>query len=190
MKFKNGFDNGAKYVNPDVDTSKGVYIASFIDDALGASTAEQLIGEGVDVIFGAGGKTGTGGIKAAAEKGVFVIGVDQDEYVTSFASGKTPGSDKVLTSAIKRVDVAVYDQIKAVVEGTFKGNGIALYEAANNGVGFAPYHDADSAIPDAVKARIAEIQEALANGTLTTGVDPVSGEVDEATVPEAKPFVP
>ncbi|NTV62422.1 MAG: BMP family ABC transporter substrate-binding protein, partial [Oscillochloris sp.] len=161
-----------------------------VDDVQGASTAEQLIGEGVDVIFGAGGKTGTGGILAAAAKGIYVIGVDQDEYVTSFASGKTPGADKILTSAVKRVDVGVYDQIKAIVDGTFKGNRVALYEAANGGVGFAPYHDAESAIPDAVKARIEEIEKALADGTLSTGVDSSTGDLDEAMIPVATPFKP
>jgi basic membrane lipoprotein Med (substrate-binding protein (PBP1-ABC) superfamily) len=119
-----------------------------------------------------------------------VIGVDQDEYGTTFQGGKAPGADKVLTSAVKRVDVAVYDQIKAVAGGSFKGNGVAIYEAKNGGVGFAPYHDADAAIPAAVKAKIEEIQKALADGTLTTGVDPVSGDVDEKTVPAAKPFKP
>jgi basic membrane protein A len=189
MKFKNGFDNGAQYVNPEINLL-GVYVPTFTDPALGASTAEQMIGEGADVIFGAGGPTGSGGIKAAAEKGVFVIGVDQDEYGTTFSNGGAPGADKILTSAVKRVDVAVYDQIKAVVEGTFEGNGIAIYEAANNGVGFAPYHDAESVIPDAVKARIEQIQQALADGSLTTGVDAVSGDVDPATIPEADPFQP
>jgi basic membrane protein A len=188
-KFKNGFDNGAKYVKPDVNLL-GVYLASFTDPALGASTAAQFIGEGADVVFGAGGPTGSGGIKAAAEQGVYVIGVDQDEYGTTFNKGEAPGADKLLTSAVKRVDVAVYDQIKAIAGGTFEGNGIAIYEAANEGVGFAPFHDAEAAIPDAVKARIDEIQAALADGSLTTGVDPVSGDVDEATMPEAEPFTP
>ncbi len=188
-KFRNGFENGAKYVNPDANVL-GVYLSTFTDPALGASTAEQMIGDGADVIFGAGGPTGSGGIKAAAEKGVYVIGVDQDEYTTTFGGGSASGADKILTSAIKRVDVAVYDQIKAIVAGTFKGNGVAIYEAANDGVGFAPYHGADAAIPAEVKARIEEIQKALADGSLTTGVDPVSGDVDEATKPEAKPFQP
>jgi len=188
-KFRNGFDNGAKYVNPEVNLL-GVYIDDFNKPDVGGSTAEQFIGEHADVIFGAGGPTGTGGIKAAAAKGTYVIGVDQDEYVSSFARGQVPGADKILTSAIKRVDVAVYDQIKVIVSGGFKGNGVALYQASNGGVGFAPYHDAEKAIPDAVKARITEIQKALADGTLTTGVDPVSGDIDAATVPTAKPFKP
>ncbi|MEI8308328.1 MAG: BMP family ABC transporter substrate-binding protein [Chloroflexales bacterium] len=189
-KYRNGYENGAKYVNPNVNPV-GVYVPSFSDSALGASTAEQMIGDGADVIFGAGGQTGSGGIKAAAAKGVYVIGVDQDEYAgPTFQGGKAPGSAKVLTSAIKRVDVAVYDQIKAIAGGTFKGKRAVIYEAKDNGVGLAPYHGTDAAISAAVKARIDEIQKALADGTLTTGVDPISGDVDEKTVPTAKPFKP
>jgi len=188
-KFRNGFDNGAKYVRPDI-TLLGVYLPSFIDPALGASTAQQLIGEGADVIFGAGGQTGSGAIKAAAESGVYVIGVDQDEYNTTFAGGSAPGSDRILTSAVKRVDNAVYDQIQKVVEGTFEGNGISVYEAANEGVAYADYHDAADAVPAGVKAKMEEILAALADGSLTTGVDPVSGDMDEATVPEASPYTP
>ena len=189
-KYRNGYENGAKYVNPEVN-ALGVYVPSFIDSALGASTAEQMIGDGADVIFGAGGQTGSGGITAAAAKGVYVIGVDQDEYAgPTFQGGKASGAGKVLTSAIKRVDVAVYDQIKAIAAGTFKGKHAVIYEAKDNGVGLAPYHNTDAAIPAAVKARIVEIQKALADGTLTTGVDPISGDIDQKTVPTAKPFKP
>jgi basic membrane lipoprotein Med (substrate-binding protein (PBP1-ABC) superfamily) len=188
-RFRNGYDNGALYVRPDINLL-GVYIDSFIDPARGASAAEQLIGEGADVLFGAGGPTGSGGIKAAAEQGIFVIGVDQDEYVTTFANGQAPGADRILSSAIKRVDVSVYDQIKAVIDGTFEGNGIALYEAANDGIGLADFHDTADTIPDAVKAKLDEILAALKDGSLTTGVDAVSGDIDEATVPEASPFTP
>ncbi len=188
-KFRNGFDNGAQYVNPDINLL-GVYVPSFIDPALGASTAEQLIGEGADVIFGAGGPTGSGGIAAAAASGAYVIGVDQDEYTTTFGGGSAPGADRILSSAIKRVDVSVYDQIKAVIDGTFAGNGIAIYEAENDGIGLADFHDTDGDIPAAVKAKLEEIFAALADGTLNTGVDPVSGDIDEATVPEPSPLAP
>lgn len=188
-RFKNGFDNGAKYVRPDINLL-GVYLPTFIDPALGASSAEQMIGEGADVIFGAGGPTGSGAIKAAAEKGVFVIGVDQDEYLTTFARGSAPGANRILSSAIKRVDVAVATEIGKVVEGAFKGNGIELFDAAGEGVGLADFHDTADQVPDAVKARLEEIFKALADGTLSTGVDAVSGDVDPASVPEPKPYTP
>jgi basic membrane lipoprotein Med (substrate-binding protein (PBP1-ABC) superfamily) len=188
-RFKNGFDNGAKYVRPDINLL-GVYLPTFIDPALGASSAEQMIGEGADVIFGAGGPTGSGAIKAAAEKGVFVIGVDQDEYLTTFARGAAPGANRILSSAIKRVDVAVATEIGKVAEGTFKGNGIELFDAAGEGVGLADFHGTADLVPDAVKARLEEIFKALADGTLSTGVDAVSGDVDPATVPEPQPYTP
>lgn len=187
MRFKNGFDNGARYVNPDVNLL-GVYLPTFTDPALGSSTAEQFVGEGADVVFGAGGPTGSGAIKAAAEQGAYVIGVDQDEYVTTFGGGESPGAENVLSSAIKRVDVAVSDQIRAFVEGTFEGNGIALYEAANDGIGYADYHETADEVPEEVKQRMEEILQMLSEESLTTGVDPVSGTLDEATIPEPVPF--
>jgi len=187
MRFKNGFDNGAQYVNPDVNLL-GVYLPTFTDPALGSSTAEQFVGEGADVVFGAGGPTGSGAIKAAAEQSVYVIGVDQDEYITTFGNGESPGAENILSSAIKRVDVAVSDQIRAFVEGTFEGNGIALYEAANDGIGYADYHETADQVPEEVKQQMEEILQMLADESLTTGVDPVSGTLDKATIPEPVPF--
>ena len=61
-----------------------MYIDSFTAPDKGKEAALSQIAEKADVIFGAGGPTGSGGIKAAAEKGVWVIGVDQDEYFTTF----------------------------------------------------------------------------------------------------------
>jgi basic membrane protein A len=188
-KFVNGYANGAAYVNPDTNVLQ-VYLPTFIDAALGASTAEQMIGEGADVIFGAGGPTGSGGIKAAAESGVWVIGVDTDEYLTTFANGSGPGADKILSSAQKRHDVAVTTAINSVIDGTFQGNGTEVFDAAGNGVGLADFHDAAAAIPDGVKAKIDEIFGLLADGSLNTGVDPASGDIIEAEIPEPSPYTP
>ncbi|MFV9504781.1 MAG: BMP family lipoprotein, partial [Oscillochloridaceae bacterium umkhey_bin13] len=188
-KFKHGFDNGAQYVRPDINLL-GVYLPTFIDPALGASTAEQMIGEGADVIFGAGGPTGSGAIKAAAERGTFVIGVDQDEFVTTFGNGSAPGADKILSSATKRVDVAVYEEIKAVVNGTFVGNGIAVFDAAGNGVGLADFHLAGANVTPAMRAKLDEIFKALADGSLNTGVDPAGGDLIPAEIPAPNPFDP
>ena len=119
IKFRNGYENGVKYVCPDCNVI-GVYIDSFTDPARGKAAALSQIGEGADVIFGAGGPTGSGGIQGAAQEGVWVIGVDQDEYLTTFKSGEQDGADKLLSSAMKRVDVAVYNAIKNAAAGTFR----------------------------------------------------------------------
>ncbi|PDW03818.1 BMP family ABC transporter substrate-binding protein [Candidatus Viridilinea mediisalina] len=188
-KFKHGFDNGARYVRPDINLL-GVYLPTFIDPALGASTAELQIGADADVIFGAGGPTGSGAIKAAAEQGAFVIGVDQDEFVTTFSNGDAPGADRILSSAIKRVDVAVADAISNVINGTFEGNGIAVYDAAGDGIGLASFNLTADLIPESVQAKLDEIFAALADGTLSTGVDPASGDLIEDEIPEPNPFTP
>jgi basic membrane protein A and related proteins len=168
QKFLIGYENGAKSVNPDIQVKK-VYIDSFTDRARGAEAARSFIAEGADVIFGAGGQTGSGGIQAAAQDGIFVIGVDQDEYVTTFQNGAAPGADKIISSAIKRVDVAVFTAIKQAKEGTFAG-GTAVFSAANEGVGLASYNAADAAIPAEVKELITKTVAGLADGSIKTNV--------------------
>ncbi len=176
-KFRNGFEQGARYINPDMNLL-GVYIDNFVAPDRGASAAIQFIGEGASVIFGAGGPTGTGGIVAAAQQGIYVIGVDQDEYVTSFGGGETPGSEYIISSAIKRVDQGVYDMVAALahddMEG-FPGGGIYLMDVALNGVGLAEKHDAD--IDDAFFAMADEVAAMMVSGEVSTGVDPVSGDL-------------
>jgi basic membrane protein A len=168
QKFLIGYENGAKSVNADIQVKK-VYIDSFTDRARGAEAARSFIAEGADVIFGAGGQTGSGGIQAAAQDGVYVIGVDQDEYVTTFQNGSAPGADKILSSAIKRVDVAVFTAIQDAQAGTFKG-GTAVFSAANEGVGLASFNKADGVIPAETKTLIETTVAGLADGSIKTNV--------------------
>ncbi|MGH9112701.1 MAG: BMP family lipoprotein, partial [Acidimicrobiales bacterium] len=149
-----------------------VYNESFTTPDKGASDAAQFIGEGADVIFGAGGQTGSGGVSAATEQGLWGIGVDQDEYFTTFNGGDAPGSENLATSAIKRVDLAVFRNIVASMTDQFEG-GVYTLEAANDGISYAPFHDAD--IPDDVAALLEETRQGLADGSIDTGVDPVTG---------------
>src|SRR3990172_3775997 len=135
VKFRNGFENGARYVDPAINLL-GVYIDDFVAPDRGASAAEQFMGEGADVIFGAGGPTGSCGIKRAAEEGIWVVGVDQDEYFTTFGTGTTPGAEFLASSAVKRVDLGVYDMIKALVSDmcAWQGGSLYILEAANGGI--------------------------------------------------------
>jgi len=165
IKYRKGYENGAKYINPDIKVL-GVYIDSFTAPDRGKAAAEAQIAEGADVIFGAGGPTGSGGIVAAMEKGVYGIGVDQDEYYTTMGGGPAP---YLLSSAMKRVDNAVYNAIKAFVEGNFKG-GHFIGTAANGGIGYAPFHDTESKVPKEVKNKLDDILKKLADGSLETGV--------------------
>jgi ABC-type uncharacterized transport system permease subunit/basic membrane lipoprotein Med (substrate-binding protein (PBP1-ABC) superfamily) len=177
IKFRKGFANGAKYVNPQVKVL-GEYIESFTDPQKGRVVARSFIEQGADVVFGAGGETGSGGIRGAAEQGVWAVGVDQDEWVTTFENGGAPGADRLLSSAVKRVDNAVYEATRRAVEGKFVGQ-TALFDASNEGIGLAPHHAAESAIPEEVKGRIAELVAGLRSGTITTGVGPAGEDIAE-----------
>jgi len=171
VRLVNGYQTGAESVNPDIRVLS-VYNESFTTPDKGASDAAQFIGEGADVIFGAGGQTGSGGVRAAAEQGLWGIGVDQDEYFTTFDGGAAAGSEYLATSAIKRVDLAVFRNIVGAMQDEFEG-GILTLEAANDGITYAPFHDAD--IPDDVAELLEETRQGLADGSIDTGVDPVTG---------------
>ena len=172
VKLVNGYEMGAKSVNPDIRVLK-IYNDSFTTPDIGASNAEQFIGEGADVIFGAGGKTGSGGVAAATAQGVWGIGVDQDEYFSTFNSGAAPGAEYLASSAVKRVDYAVFAKILDAIKGEFAG-GIFALTAENGGITYAPFHDAD--IPDDVAATLEETRQGLADGSISTGLDPATGE--------------
>ena len=176
VRFRCGFEQGVAHSNAPAQ-ALGVHVPSFIDPATGAETALQFIAEDADVILGAGGTTGSGAIRAAAAENVYVIGVDQDEYHTTFGGGESPGAEYLITSALKRVDQGVYLSLQALVEGdadTFHGEeGLRLLDAASEGVGLAPPHDAD--VPDEALAQLDEIFAALQDGSLGTGCDPVTG---------------
>jgi basic membrane protein A len=179
VKFRNGYEQGVAWVNEQMDTDVqvlGVYIDSFVAPDRGAAAAEQFIGEGADVIFGAGGPTGSGAIAYAAGEGAFVIGVDQDEYFTTFGEGEAPGADRIITSAVKRVDNGVYDMIAAAVNGdAFPESGMYVLSVENDGIGFAPAHDAP--VPEEVTAAMDELLAGLIDGSIETGVDPATGEL-------------
>lgn len=169
QRFVKGYEAGAKAQKADINVRQ-VYLPSFTDPAAGGEAARSQIAEGADVIFGAGGQTGSGAIQAAAQEGAYVIGVDQDEYNTTFRQGSGEGADRLVTSAIKRVDNAVFDTIKSIVDGNFSSEQY-VGDAANGGVDYAEAHDAASAVTAEIKAKVDEVKKGLADGTIQTGVE-------------------
>ena len=111
-KFQCGFEQGAKAANPKVEVSAnmtGTTPAAWNDPAKGAELAKAQFAKGVDVIFAAAGGTGTGVYQAAKDAGKLAIGVDSNQ------NHLHPGT--MLTSMVKRVDVAVYQAFKGVTPG-------------------------------------------------------------------------
>jgi basic membrane lipoprotein Med (substrate-binding protein (PBP1-ABC) superfamily) len=182
VRFRNGYEQGIKFMatllEKDIEIL-GVYIPSFIDPVAGAAAAAQMIGEGADVLFGGGGPTGSGAIVAGAEEGIWVIGVDQDEYFSTFGGGEAPGADKIISSGIKRVDVGVHDMVLALAEGRmddFPGGSNYVLDVANGGMTFGGPNEAD--IPEEYYTIVESIQTAIGEGQLDTGVNPATAEVE------------
>jgi len=187
VRLAEGFRNGAQYVNQDVEVLI-TYTGAFDDTALGTQTAAEFIEQGADVIFGAAGSTGYAGIQYAAREGAWVVGVDQDEWRTNFRDGTMDGSDRILTSAIKRVDNGVYQAIASIVNEEAQG-GVVVLNTADCGVGYAPFHETDASIPADVKTMVQAIWRALAAETLHTGVgDPA--QMPDPLDPGELPDVP
>lgn len=159
-KFEAGFIAGAKSVNPDVKVVS-LYAGNFTDIAKGKELGFSLIEQKADVIYAAAGAVGIGTIQACQERGALFIGVDADQYKTVQGSG-----DVMLTSMMKRVDVAVFETVKAAVEGTFPGGKAQVFGLAEGGVDLAPYHDFESKVPQAIKDAVAKARTDITSGTV------------------------
>lgn len=164
--FEAGYVQGAKSVNPDIVIDSkymgaaGDNTAWNVPDKAKAASA-AMISNGADVIYAAAGGSGLGMFQAIKEagEGHWAIGVDSDQYnVPSLAEYK----DFILTSMLKRVDVAVYDVIKAVVDGA-PLTGVQNFDLSKDGVGYSTSNSAVSDYSAAADAAAAEIKA----GTIT-----------------------
>lgn len=162
--FIDGFMQGALCANPDV-TQMITYTNNFGDPALGAGVARDMIQQGADLIFPPAGPTGNGAILTATQSSVWAVGLDTDQYETLFMSGAITGSEYLLTSVVKKIDNGVYLTIADQVNGTFTP-GFVDYGLADDGVGLAPFHDAEPAIPAEYKGRLAILEQGIISGTV------------------------
>ncbi len=160
--FMNTYRIGAECTSPTVSVLEQ-YTGTFSDPDLGAQVAEDMMALNADVIFAPAGGTGEGAILFSAQQGAWVIGVDVDQYLTVFGNGVIMGAEKILTSAMKRVDNVVYATVADYMKNAFTpGNWLA--NLANQGVALAPWHEA--VIPAAVKAYMLKLQKAIIAGTV------------------------
>lgn len=125
-RFEYGYKYGVNESNKDAQI-RTQYAGTFGDAAKGKSIANQMYSGGADIILSAAGGTGLGAIESAKEQNKYAIGVDMDQ------SKLAP--DNVLTSALKKVDVGVYDTVKDFVDGKLKGGETKVYGLEQDGVG-------------------------------------------------------
>jgi basic membrane protein A and related proteins len=166
QKFEVGYKAGVKAVCPTCQVLSqyaGVTPEAFRNPGKGKEIALSQYQQGANVIFHASGSTGLGVFEAARQTGKLAIGVDADQYK------EAPGF--VLTSMVKGVDNAVYDAIRRVKEGRFKG-GIYEYGLAEGGVGYV--YDANNAklIPDSVRARLEQLKQRIIDGRIVVPSTP------------------
>ena len=152
-KFGYGYLAGVYAANPKA-TVQQINANSFADPAIGKTSATTMITNGADVIFHAAGGTGVGVIQACQENKISAIGVDTDQ------SSLAP--DTVITSAMKRVDNAVYDSVKQLVEGTLKG-GEVVYDLSKGGVDIAP---TTKLLSEDVLKKVEEVKAKILSGEI------------------------
>ncbi len=163
QKFQAGFEAGAKAINPDIEIqvkylTEPPDFSGFGDPAKGKVAAEGMFQNGADVVYHAAGGSGAGVFEAAKAAGGWAIGVDSDQYLTASADVK----DVVLTSMLKRVDVAVYDFIKSFVEGA-PLTGVQVFDLAKEGVGYSKSNPA----VEPFEAKTDELASQIIDGTIT-----------------------
>ena len=169
--FGYGYCAGVLDANPDA-TIQQFNVNSFADSATGKSMANTAITNGADIVFHAAGASGLGVIEACQEAGVYAIGVDSDQ------SSIAP--ETVITSAMKRVDNAVYDSVESLINGTLEG-GVVTYDLSMGGVDIAPTQDL---LPEEVISAVEDVKQQIIDGEIVVPNDQASFEAAHGDVYE------
>jgi basic membrane protein A len=157
--FACGYAQGVKAVNPEAEVianMTGTTPAAWNDPVKGSELTKAQISQGADVVYAAAGGTGVGVLQTAADEGILSIGVDSNQNYLH--------SGKVLTSMMKRVDVAVYDSMKAG-EGMETG-GFTILGLAEDGVGYALDEHNAALVSDEMKTAVDTARQQIIDGEL------------------------
>lgn len=157
--FGCGFAQGVKAVNPDakiIANMTGTTPTAWNDPVKGSELTKAQISQGADVVYAAAGGTGVGVLQTAADEGILSIGVDSNQNYLH--------SGKVLTSMMKRVDVAVYDSMKAGAD--IETGGFTTLGLAEEGVGYALDEHNAALVSDEMKTAVDAAREQIISGEL------------------------
>src|SRR5215204_3427464 len=152
-RFIAGYQAGARGANPRVRTLNS-YTDSFLDPLKGRSVALSQIAKGSRVVFQVAGACGLGALEAARERGIWGIGVDVDQSHLG---------RHILTSAVKRLDVAVFDTIEGLARGTLETGRTFRFSLRNRGVGLGTI---SAAVPRSLKAEIEDVRAEIVAGKI------------------------
>jgi len=157
-----GYQAGAEAANPGI-TTLNAYSQDFVDQAKCKELALDQIARGAHVIFQVAGQCGLGALSAAAEKNMRGIGVDADQGYLG---------EHVATSALKKVDEAVFQTVQEVADGGFNGGEDTIFDVASGAVGIG---EISPTVPRDAVAEVNRVQDEIADGTITDIPDTVSG---------------
>lgn len=159
--FLVGYKQGAKYIDPETEVLVS-FAGTFNDPLKGKELTLAQYSQGADIVMNVASNTGNGILEAAKESGNYAIGVDLDQDAVY------PGS--ILTSMLKRVDIATYEIIKSVVEDNFKGGEIVEMNVSNGGVGLTDMSVMKEALgdkfPEDILVKIDELTEKIKSGEI------------------------
>ena len=171
-KFEAGYVEGAKSVNPDVEVLVeyiGDSVQAFVDVTKGEALSEKMFDRGADVVYHAAGQSGLGLFKAAVAADKYAIGVDSDQSLTA-----SPAEQKlILTSMLKRVDTAVYNAIKQVVDGDWQ-SGTQIYGLEEEGVDYAvnDFNNNEDLLSEEIQTKLDELKQQIIDGEITVPEEP------------------
>jgi basic membrane protein A len=148
-----GYQAGARGANPRV-TTLNTYTDDFLDPVKGRSVALSQIAKGSRVVFQVASACGLGALEAASERGIWGIGVDVDQSHLG---------RHILTSAVKRMDVAVFDTIEELARGTLETGRTSRFSLRNRGVGLGTI---SAAVPRSLKAEIEDVTAEIVAGRI------------------------
>jgi len=160
-RFACGYEQGAKHASAAIDVVQnmtGTTPSAWNDPGRGSELAKGQFDRGVDVVYAAAGGTGVGVYQAAKDGGKLAIGVDSNQNYLH------PGT--MLTSMLKRVDVAAYNAYKEAMDGTWEP-GFKVLGLAEEGVGWALDENNESLISDEMKAAVKQASEDILAGKIT-----------------------
>jgi basic membrane protein A len=181
--FLVGYIEGAKSVNPDVKVIVS-YAGDFGDPAKGKELGLVQYNSGADISFNVAGGTGLGLIDAAKDKNKYAIGVDSDQAML-FKDSDPEKASHIVSSAVKRIDQAIFNAVKAHQDGTLKYGTHNEMGVAENGVGLAK-NEFYEKLPQDIKDQITAIEQKLVNGEIKVGT---AFGVDSAKINELRESV-
>lgn len=179
-KFISGYVVGLRDVCPECEIFE-VFSNSFGNLTEGESHADMLLEQGVGIAACGGGFTGSMACKKLAANGVYVIGVDVDEYFTTFEGGAAEGSAFLLTSALKSTSKAVQFAIECFLfnfeDCVGKNN---LLDASNGGIEMGPCNEACDVYDDEIRNQVDDLYAALGDFAISTGVDSLGNIIEQS----------